>query len=54
MNDIPKSVSEYMAAIGKKGGSASKGAKKKRTKAHYRRLGLLHQERAAKRKEKKT
>ena len=31
----PKAVSDYMAAIGKKGGEA-KGAAKKRSKAHYK------------------
>ena len=31
----PKSVSAYMAAIGKKGGE-TKGTAKKRSKAHYK------------------
>jgi hypothetical protein len=54
MNDIPKSVSAYMATIGAKGGKAAKGAKKKRCRAHYKRLGVLHKERAAKRKKEQT
>jgi hypothetical protein len=53
MTDIPKEVSAYLASIGAKGGKAAKGIKKKRTNAHYRRLGELHSARAAKRKKEK-
>lgn len=35
MNDIPKAVTAYMAAIGAKGGQA-KGPNKKRPTKHYR------------------
>lgn len=40
---VPKAVSAYMAALGSKGGQ-TKGASKRRPKAHYERLA------AAKRK----
>jgi hypothetical protein len=52
VKEIPEEVSEYMAKIGAKGGKA-KGTKKKRPKAHYKRLGELHKARAAARKAKK-
>ena len=52
MKDIHEEVSEYMAKLGAKGGKA-KGPKKKRSKAHYKRLGELHKARAAARKAKK-
>lgn len=37
-NPIPTAVSEYMAAIGAKGGKASKGKKKTRDPAFYQEL----------------
>ncbi len=54
MNDIPEEVSEYMKKIGAKGGKAAAGSKKKRSKAHYQRLGEIHRKRAAKRKKEQT
>ena len=52
MTEVPKSVSEYMAEIGSKGGKA-KGPKKARDPAHYQRLGELHKKRARKKKKEK-
>lgn len=49
MNEIPKPVSDYMSAIGKKGGSAGKGSKKKRSAAHYQKM-VASRKRKAKRK----
>lgn len=37
MSRPPKAVSDYMARLGKKGGEA-KGARKKRSAAHYKRM----------------
>lgn len=37
MSRPPKAISDYMAALGKKGGEA-KGARKKRSAAHYKRM----------------
>jgi hypothetical protein len=52
MNDIPESVSKYMAKIGAKGGRKGKGTKKKRSSLHYKKvLGDIHRKRAAKKKE---
>lgn len=40
MKKVPKSVSEYMATIGAKGGAKGKGKRKIRDPEHYRRMGL--------------
>lgn len=52
--DVPKAVSDYMAAIGSKGGKAAKGAKKKRPKEHYKKLGEIHRERSKARRKGKA
>lgn len=49
MSRPPKAVRDYMAALGKKGGEA-KGATKKRSAAHYKRMV---EARKAKREQKK-
>ncbi len=36
----PSAVSEYLSAIGREGGK-TKGKQKKRSKAHYRRIGKM-------------
>jgi hypothetical protein len=38
---VPKSVSEYMRQIGRKGGKAGKGKAKKRTPAQYKELARI-------------
>ena len=38
MTEIPKSISDYMANIGQKGGKAGKGSKKKRSPEHYAKM----------------
>lgn len=38
---ISKPVSDYMAALGKKGGEAATGVKKRRSAAHYKRLAEI-------------
>jgi hypothetical protein len=38
MTRVPSEVSEYMKKIGAKGGAASRGASKKRSAAHYRKM----------------
>lgn len=52
MKQIPEEVSEYMAKIGSKGGK-TKGAKKKRSTAHYKKLGEIHRKRKADEKARK-
>lgn len=37
-DEVPKSVSQYMKRIGAKGGAAGRGAKKKRSGAHYKKM----------------
>lgn len=48
MSKIPKSVSDYMASIGGKGGKTT-GETKVRDPAHYKRLADLKRAAAAKR-----
>lgn len=38
MGDIPKSVSDYMSQIGKKGGAKGRGKSKTRTAEQYKRM----------------
>lgn len=40
MSEIPKSVSQYMARIGAKGGAKGKGKRKKQDPEHYKRMGV--------------
>jgi len=47
MKIVPEEVSEYMAKIGAKGGKKGRGAKKKRPKEHYKKLGEIHRKRKA-------
>ena len=38
MTDIPKSVSDYMSKIGKRGGAKGKGKSKTRSAEQYKRM----------------
>lgn len=48
-------VKDYLASIGRRGGSSGTGSKKRRTKAHYQRMAKLsHAKRKAKKKAEKA
>lgn len=58
MTDVKEAqdaVKEYLASIGRRGGSSGTGTKKRRSKAHYQRMAKLsHAKRKAKKKTAET
>lgn len=50
MTEVKNAVKEYLASIGRRGGSSGTGAKKRRSPEHYKRMAEI---RKAKRKAKK-
>jgi hypothetical protein len=46
--DIARAAREYLAKIGKRGGEAARGAKKRQSAAHYKRIQKLAAEARAK------
>jgi len=50
MTDVKEAVKAYLAEIGRKGGAAGTGSKKRRSPEHYRKMGLARMAKAKRKK----